>query len=115
MMMSVVVMMVMMSVTALGGFWVAGQLVAMLVGRFEFKGCVRNAVFCEFLANGFLDVMCIAIYYCVERCIIVMSVHTPNVYVVNILDALYVHKVLANFINFDTARCFFKEQVNGFL
>ena len=109
------VMMVMMSVAALGGFGVAILFVAMLARGFEFKGGVRNAVFCEFLANGFLDVMCIAIYYCVERCIIVMSVHTPNVYVVNILDALYVHKVLANFINFDTVRCFFKEQVNGFL
>ena len=115
MVMMSVVMVMMMPVTALVSGGITGQLVAMLVGRFEFKSCVRNAVFCEFLANGFLDVMCIAIYYCVERCIIVMSVHTPNMYVVNILDALYVHKVLANFINFDTVRCFFKEQVNCFL
>ena len=108
-MMMSVVMMVMMSVTALGGFGVAGQLVAMLVGGFKFERGVRDAVFCEFLANGFFDFVRIAIYYCVERCIVVMSVHTPNVYVVNVLYTFDVAKVLANFFNFDTVRCFFEE------
>ena len=115
-MMSVMmVMMVMMSVAALGGFGGAILFVAMLARGFEFKGCVRNAVFCEFLANGFLDVMCIAIYYCVERCIVVVSVHTPYVYVVNVLYALDVAKMLANFVDFNAVRRFFKEEIDGFL
>ena len=108
-MMPVVVMVVMMPVTAPVSGGITGQLVAMLVGRFEFKSCVRNAVFCEFLANGFFDFVRIAIYYCVERCIVVVSVHAPNVYVVNILYALDVGKMLANFLNFDAVRRFFEE------
>ena len=104
-----VVMVVMMPVTALVSGGITGQLVAMLVRGFKFERGVRDAVFCEFLANGFFDFVRIAIYYCVKRCIVVMSVHTPNVYVVNVLYALDVRKVLANFINFDTVRCFFEE------
>ena len=92
-MMSVVMvmMMVMSALCVVDGTVV---LVAMLTRGFEFKSCVRNAVFCEFLANGFFDFVRIAIDYCVERCIVVVSVHTPNVYVVNILYAIDVGKML---------------------
>ena len=104
-----VVVMVMMPMTAPVSGGITSLFVAMLVGSFEFKSCVRNAVLCEFLANSFFDFVRISIYYCVERCIVVVSVHTPNVYVVNILYALDVGKMLANFLNFDAVRRFFEE------
>ena len=113
-MMSVMMMMMMMPVTALVSDGITSQLVAMLVGRFEFKSCVCDAVLCEFLANGFLNMMRIAIYYCVEGCIVVMSIHAPNVYVVNILYAFDVTQMLANFLDFDAVRRFFEEKIDGF-
>ena len=104
-----------MSMTALVSFWATLLFVAMLVGSFEFKRCVRNAVFSKFLANGFFDFVCISFGYHVERCIVVVSVHTPYVYVVNVLYALDVAKMLANFVDFNAVRCFFKEEIDGFL
>ena len=109
------VMMVMMSVTAFVGGGVTSLFVAMLVGSLKLEGCVGNAVFCEFLANGFFDFVRIAIYYCVKRCIVVVSVHAPNVYVVNILYTFDVTQVLANFLYFDAVRCFFEEEIDSFL
>ena len=103
-----------MSVTVLMRFGVASLFVAMLFGGFELKGCVGNTVLCELLANGFFDFVCIAIHYCVERCIVVVSVHAPNVDVVNILYTFDVGKMIANFFNFDAVRRFFEEQVNRF-
>ena len=109
-MMPVMMVMVMMvSMTALVGGRVASLFVAMLVGGFEFERCVGNAVLSEFLANGFFNVMRISFGYHVECCIVVISVHTPYVDVVNIFYALDVGKVLANFINFDAVRRFFEE------
>ena len=115
MVMMPVMMVVMVSVTALVGGRVAGQLVTMLIGRFEFKRCVRDSVLCEFLANGFFNLVCVSLSDNVERCIVVISVHTPYVDVVNIFYALDMCKVLANFIDFDAVRRFFEEEIDGFL
>ena len=109
-----VMMVMMMSVTTLGCFGVTILFMAMLFGGFELKGCVCDAVLCEFLANGFLNMMRIAIYYCVEGCIVVMSIHAPNVYVVNVLYAFDVTQMLANFLDFDAVRRFFEEKIDGF-
>ena len=89
--------------------------VAMLTGGFKFEGCVGNAVLGEFFADGFFDVVGVSLGYHVERCVVVVSVHAPNVDVVNILHALDVAQMLANFVDFDAVGRFFKEQVDGFL
>ena len=115
MVMMSVMMVVMVSVTALVGGRVAGQLVTMLIGGFEFKRCVRDSVLCELLANSFFNLVCVSLGDNVERCIVVISVHTPYVDVVNILYALDVGKMLANFIDFNAVRRFFEEEVDGFL
>ena len=112
-MMSVMVMMMVMSALCVVDGTVV--LVAMLTRGFELQGCVRDAVFCEFLANGFFDVMGISICYHMECCIVVVSIHAPHVDVVNILYAINVHKMLANFIDFDAVRRFFEEEVKRFL
>ena len=95
-------------------FHMAMFLGAMLIFCFEFKRCVRNAVFSKFLANGFFDLVCVSLSDNVERCIVVITVHAPNVYVVNVLYAFDVAKMLANFVDFDAVRRFFEEEVDGF-
>ena len=108
-MMSVMVMMMVMS--ALCVVDGAVVLVAMLTGGFEFQGCVGNSVLGKLLADGFFDVMCISVGDYVERCVVVVSVHAPNVHVVNVLHTFDVGKMLANFVHVDTVRCFFEEEV----
>ena len=112
-MMPVMVMMV--SVAALAMMDGAIVLVAMLARGFELKCCVGDAVLCELLAYRFLDVMCISLGDNVERCIVVMSIHTPNVNVVNVLYTFDMSEMLANFVDFDAVRRFFEEKVDGFL
>ena len=88
MMMSVMMMvMVVMSVAALGVVDGAVMLVAMLARCFELEGSVRNAVLGKLLADGVLDVVGITVCNYVQGGIVVVAIHAPNVNVVNILYA----------------------------
>ena len=95
MMVMMPVMVMMMPVSALVDLGVTGLFVAVLAGGFELQGGVGNSVFRELLAHGFFDVMRVSISDHVERCIVVVSVHAPNVDMVYILHALDVRKMLA--------------------
>ena len=103
------VMMVMVMVSFLGVVDGAILFVAMFARGFEFEGCVGNSMLCELLANGFFDVVCISVGNYVERCIIAVSIHTPHVHVVNVLDTLDVQKMLADLVYVDAVGRFFEE------
>ena len=104
-----VMMVLVVSVSSLGVVDGAILLVAMLARGFELEGCVGNSMLCELLANGFFDVMCISVGNYVERCVVAVSIHTPHVNMVNILDTLDVQKMLANLVYVDTVGRFFEE------
>ena len=110
--MPVMVMMVVMS--AFGVMDGAVVLVTMLAWGFKFQRCVGYAVLGEFLADGFLNTVCVTLGNHVKRCVVVVTVHTPHVNVVNVLHTFNMRKMLANFIDFDAVGCFFKEEVNSF-
>ena len=95
MMVMMPVMVMMMPVSALVDLRVTGLFVAVLAGGFKLKSCMGDAVFGELLAHGFFDVMRVSISDHVERCIVVVSVHTPNVDMMHVLHALDVRKMLA--------------------
>ena len=113
-MMPVMVMMVV-SVIALGVVDGAVVLVAMLARGFELESCVGDTVLGKFFADGVLDAVSIAIGNYVQGCIIVVAVHAPHVHVVNVLYTINMRKVLANFVDFDAVGCFFEEEIDGFL
>ena len=89
------VMVMMMPVSALVDLRVTGLFVAVLAGGFELQGGVGNSMFGKLLTHGFFDVVRVSISDHVERCIVVVSVHTPNVDMVHVLYALDVRKMLA--------------------
>ena len=107
-------MMMMVVMSSIGVMDGAILFVAMLTRGFELKRCVRDAVFCEFLADSFFDVVRVSLGYHMERCVVVVPVHTPHVDVVNVLHAFDVAEVLAKFGNFDAVRRFFEEEVKRF-
>ena len=113
MMMSVMMVMVM-SVSSLGVVDGAILFVTMLAGGFKLQGSMGNTVLGKFFAYGFLNMVRVSLGYYVQRCIIAVSVHTPNVYVVNILHTIDMQKMLANFVYVDAVRRFFKKQIDDF-
>ena len=86
MMMVVSVMVV--SVSALIVMDSAILFVTMFTGSFEFKRCVGNAMLRELFANGFFDVVRISLGNYMKSCVITLPIHTPNVNVVNIQNAI---------------------------
>ena len=90
MVMMPVMMVMVMSVSALGMVDGTILFVAVLARGFEFQRCVGNSMFGKLFAHGFLDVMGIALGYHMERCIVIVPVHTPHVHMVNVLYALNV-------------------------
>ena len=59
--------------------------------------------------------MCITIYNNVHCSVIVMSVHTPHVNVMNAKDAFNLTYMFCNLIYVNIMRCFFKEKINYIL
>ena len=112
MMVMMPVVVVMMMVSAL--FVVDGAIlfVAMLAGGFELEGCVGDAVLGELLADGVLNMVRVSLGDHVEGCVIVISVHAPNVDVMHILHALDVRKMLANFVYVNAVGRFFEEEID---
>ena len=106
--------MMVMSVSSLVGGGIAGFFVTVFTRGFKFEGCVGNAVLGELLTDGVLDVVRVSLGDHVEGCVIVVSVHTPHVDVVNVLHALNMRKMLAKLGNFDAVRRFFEEEVKAF-
>ena len=81
---------------------------------FQFKRCMRNAEFLQFFSDGFFHRNGIRIRYNVHCGIICVSVHTPNVDVVNVQNAGYFREMVFQFIHINAAGYFFEEEPDGF-
>ena len=112
-MMSVVVMMVMSCACRMLN--VAVLLVAMLTLCLKLKRYVSNAVLRELFPDLFLYFMSISACDYVHRSVIALSVHTPDVNVVNVKHTVDLSDMLAKLGYLDTVRRFFKEEVDCLL
>ena len=66
---------------------------------FKFKCCMTYAVFLQFRTDFYFDLVRIRICYNVHSCVVALTIHTPNVDVVNILYTVNLSNVSFNFIN----------------
>ena len=110
-----VVMMMVMMPGAASGVNVAMLIVTLLALRFNFKGYMGNAVLLQFLTHKLLYIMTVTPYDNVHGCVIIMSVKTPYVYMMNIGNALDLAKVELDFLQINSRRKLFKENIRNFL
>ena len=85
---------------------------AMLVFCFEFKGCVNDAVLLQFRTDSLFDLVRSGVCYNVHGGVVTLTVHAPNVNVVNALYAFNCGDVFSDFVNVNAVGRFFKEQVD---
>jgi len=84
---------------------------AVLALGFQLQRGVPDAVLAKLLADFFLDLVTVAARNDVHCGIVALSVHTPDVDVVNVEDALDVRQVLADLLHVDAVGRFFQEQI----
>ena len=116
MMMTVVmVVMVVMMSTALCVLNVAMLFCALLTLTFKLKSNVPNAVLVQLLA--YCRFYCFLITVCnnMHRCIIALSVHTPNMDMMNTKHSVDVKNMLLNLVYLNASRHLFKEELKHLL
>ena len=111
MMMMVVMMMVVMMTAAVSVFNVAMLIAALLALIFKLECNVPNAVLVQLLA--YCRFYCFLITVCnnMHRCIIALSVHTPNMDMMNTKHSVDVENVILYLVDLNASRHFFKEKL----
>ena len=111
--MIVVVMMVVMVMVSASGvsFDMAVLLMAMLADCLEFKCGVTNTVLMQLLADLLFNFVRVCTGHDMHGGVIALSVHAPDVDMVDICNAVNVHDVLSDFGNTNAVRRFLKEQI----
>ena len=89
--------------------------VAMLSAGFQLKGCVSDAVRKQLFPDFGLHFMRVAIGNDMHRSKVVISIHTPNVDMVYIQNAVDFTDVLFDFRYFNITGRFFQKQIHDFL
>ena len=85
----VMVMMVVMMVAGMGGYLhVAGLLVAMLALLLQFQRHMADAVLCQFLTDGMLDMVVVSVCHHMHSGKVALAVHAPNVDMVDIQNTV---------------------------
>jgi hypothetical protein len=108
-MMRMSVMMMVMMVSAVAAMLnVTMHLGAILTFVFKLKRCVANSVLAKLRSYLFLDLACLAIYNDVHSRIVFLTVHTPNVDVMNVQNAFDLANMLLDLVYLNASRRFFK-------
>ena len=112
--MMVMMMVMVMAVTVSLGFHVTIFFMAMLAFALQFNGYVTNAMLSKLLADMRLDLDGILVGNGVKSCVMVASIQTPDVNVVNVKNTGDLQKRLPKLMHVDLVGRFFQKEVQGF-
>ena len=87
---------------------------AFLTFRLKLERDVTYSVLAELLANGFLYLTAVAICHNVHGCVILLTIHAPNVNVVNAKNSVDVENVILYLVDLNASRHLFKEKLQHF-
>ena len=91
-------------------FHMAGLLCALLMLCLQLQRCVSDAVLRKLCANGLLDGMRLSVGYDVHRCVIALTIHRPNVDMVDVNDSLDFEQMLSQLLRLNAVGGFFQQR-----